>query len=233
MKWLALALLLSASAATAQVEPTPSSEDSRIGIVHHEPGQKIGLRATPGADLAVLLPRGERIETVTLGDTVAWHASVSEAQDGLTLFAAYPVSDTSLSVGTNASSYQFTLTAAFGASVPYLVRVENGGSTVSGKFSPQIWTPPVVVQPGLYKLSGNKELRPSVIRDDGAKMYIEWSGPQAIPAVFSLNNLGREEMVNGYMRGGAFTIDRIYDRLIFRIDKAEATARRYLPKVKK
>lgn len=233
MRWLALGLLLSSSAAAAQVDPTPSSEDSRIGVVHHEAGQKIRLRITPGADLALLMPRGERIETVTLGDTVAWHASVSEAQDGLTLFAAYPISDTSLSVGTNASSYEFTLTAAFGASVPYLVRIENGGSTVSGKFSPQVWTPPAVVQPGSYKLSGNKELRPSAIRDDGAKTYIEWNPAQAMPAVFALNSLGREEMVNGYMRGSAFTIDRIYDTLVFRIDKAVVMARRYLPGTKK
>src|SRR5579859_1876011 len=47
-----------------------------------------------------------------------------------------------------------------------------------------------------YKVSGNKELRPVQIRDDGNKVYIEWAPAQAIPAVFSLDGLGREEMVN-------------------------------------
>ena len=33
-------------------------------------------------------------------------------------------------------------------------------------------------------------------------------------------------MVDGYVRGGVFTIDRIYRTLIFRIDKEKAKARR-------
>ncbi|MCE7798377.1 TrbG/VirB9 family P-type conjugative transfer protein [Sphingobium sufflavum] len=79
---------------------------------------------------------------------------------------------------------------------------------------------------GRYKLSGNRELMPSAIGDDGFKTYMQWSPEQPLPAVFSIDALGREEMVNGYMRGDVFTIDRVYDRLKFRIDKAQLTARR-------
>jgi type IV secretion system protein VirB9 len=77
---------------------------------------------------------------------------------------------------------------------------------------------------GQYNVRGNRELRPSAITDDGSKTYIEWRPDQAIPAVFALDRLKREEMVNGYMRDDVFTIDRVYDRLVFRIDRATATA---------
>lgn len=77
-----------------------------------------------------------------------------------------------------------------------------------------------------YKLSGEKSLRPSRIGDDGVHTYIEWSEDQALPAVFAVNALGEEEMVDGYMRQDIFTIDRVHQRLVFRIGKKLAKAER-------
>lgn len=77
-----------------------------------------------------------------------------------------------------------------------------------------------------YRLSGEKSLRPSRIGDDGVHMYLEWSEDQALPAVFALNAIGEEEMVDGYMRAGIFTIDRVHRALVFRIGKKRASAER-------
>lgn len=77
-----------------------------------------------------------------------------------------------------------------------------------------------------YRLSGEKSLRPSRIGDDGVHMYLEWSEEQALPAVFAINALGEEEMVDGYMRQGIFTIDRVHHALVFRIGKKRARAER-------
>jgi type IV secretion system protein VirB9 len=85
---------------------------------------------------------------------------------------------------------------------------------------------PTFSEPGEYKVSGNRELRPTLIRDDGLRTYIEWGPSQAIPAVFAADRRGREQMVNGAMRSGTFTIDRVYEHLVFRIDRAKAVARR-------
>jgi type IV secretory pathway VirB9-like protein len=77
-----------------------------------------------------------------------------------------------------------------------------------------------------YRLSGEKSLRPARIGDDGTHMYLEWDEEQALPAVFALNALGEEEMVDGYMRSGVFTIDRVHRDLVFRIGKKRAHAKR-------
>jgi type IV secretion system protein VirB9 len=79
---------------------------------------------------------------------------------------------------------------------------------------------------GRYKLSGAVELRPAKISDDGIHTYIAWAPDQALPAVFAVNAMGAEEMVDGYMRNDVFTIDRIHQRLVFRIDKKLASAQR-------
>ena len=77
-----------------------------------------------------------------------------------------------------------------------------------------------------YRMSGEKSLRPSRIGDDGVHMYLEWDEEQALPAVFALNALGEEEMVDGYMRVGVFTIDRVHQALVFRIGNKRAKALR-------
>jgi type IV secretory pathway VirB9-like protein len=80
-----------------------------------------------------------------------------------------------------------------------------------------------------YRLKGAVSIRPARIGDDGSKTYIQWDDDQPIPAVFALDNRGREQIVDGYMRGDLFTIDRVYQRLVFRIDKDRAEAIRVAP----
>lgn len=78
-----------------------------------------------------------------------------------------------------------------------------------------------------YRITGDSSIRPAIVRDDGARMEIIWDRTQAIPAVIGVSDQGREEVVNGYMRDDVFVIDRVYTELLFRIDSAQAMARRY------
>tara|TARA_B100000678_G_scaffold221252_1_gene188622 strand:- start:755 stop:1144 length:390 start_codon:yes stop_codon:yes gene_type:complete len=77
-----------------------------------------------------------------------------------------------------------------------------------------------------YRVRGDREVRPSSIRDDGSKTFIAFAPDQALPAVFSVGATGKEEVVNGYMRGDLYVLDRTFDRLVFRIDRLEAIALR-------
>jgi len=95
----------------------------------------------------------------------------------------------------------------------------SAGSQVLANGTDQVMT-------GRYKLSGAIELRPTKISDDGTHTYIVWAPDQALPAVFAVNATGAEEMVDGYMRNDIFTIDRVYQQLVFRIDKKLARAKR-------
>ena len=120
------------------------------------------------------------------------------------------------------------LAAAIGA--PAMAQSAGGELAAAGAASAAIpSSPPIVAS---YKLSGEKSLRPVQIGDDGVHMYIQWSADQPLPAVFAINPQGGEEMVDGFMREGVFTIDRVYPELVFRIDKKAAKAVRMIPKRK-
>ena len=65
---------------------------------------------------------------------------------------------------------------------------------------------------------------------DGEKTWIEWSPEVLLPAVFIIDDHGRESLANGNMRGPYYVIDSVHDRLLFRIDRETARATRHVPK---
>jgi type IV secretion system protein VirB9 len=233
----ALALAMAAACPTyAQLAPVASGEDSRIAILRYAPGMPAQLRAIAGVELTVLMPHGEHVQRVTVGDPSAVRVEVPGDHDGIVVSALHPLNDVSLSVETDRQTYEFSVSVSYQGTVPWLVRVERGGGIARGMFPtmPLSTMPPANPLPSSeWKLKGDKSLEPTMIRDDGAKVSIQWSNSQAIPAVFALDAQGQEQMVNGYMRGDVFVIDRVFDHLVFRIDKAMSRADRNEPKAKK
>ena len=137
-----------------------------------------------------------------------------------------------MDVRTDQRNYLFSLSAMQSGPTISVVRI---GNPTPMRLPIMSTASPIAAEErtAMWKLSGSKELLPASIRDDGTHVYIQWGATQAIPAVFAIERRGSEEMVNDYMRNGAFTIDRVYDDLVFRIDKISATARRIKVKPKR
>jgi type IV secretion system protein VirB9 len=64
---------------------------------------------------------------------------------------------------------------------------------------------------GRYRLSGDKELRPSAISDDGRHTYIQWPRDRSLPAVYAIG-ARPGDLVNGGMRDDIFVIDSVSRR---------------------
>ncbi len=172
----------------------------------------------------VLLPAGETITAISMARPGDWHAVPENESGSFSVRALRPVPDSAMTVSSAARTYSFVLSSSPEGPAPKLVRITGVGKARGrAPRHPQDETGTGI---HVYRMSGNRELWPSRIRDDGMKTYLEWRADQALPAVFALDRLGREEMVNGYMRGQTFTIDRVHERLVFRIDKASGQARR-------
>ncbi|MEY2942293.1 MAG: hypothetical protein RLY97_307 [Pseudomonadota bacterium] len=229
---IALLCLVLATTAQAQMELPPSGDDARIRLIAPPAGQIVPLQTTLGSALTVILPPTELIQSVILGDTTAYQVKVSGPRDALFILPTRPAPNTAMRVNTNLRAYEFVLSSAPDVNAPYLVRMMPPAA-VTGVVVQEPAAIPTPDNPATYRLAGNKDLRPSHIHDDGARTYIEWAPSQAIPAIFAMDRFGNEEMVDGHMRGGAYTIDRIYDELVFRIDKVTATARRVMEKPRK
>lgn len=218
----AVAIVSLTTAAWGQVAPAPSPDDPRLQTVSYDPARPVRLVVFPDASLTVMLLPGEQIERLTVSDPTAFDARATGANDSFALRPLHADAVARLLVDTAQRRYEFELATGTGLAAAYVVRF------IDSETAPPI---PVRAAPepavtGEYRLSGEATLMPSRIGDDGTRTYLEWAAYQSLPAVFGIGFNGEEEVVDGYMRNGIFTIDRVYGELVFRIDKKRARARR-------
>lgn len=209
--------------AIAQVSTNGVSTDPRFLSVQYSERGVIHLSTAPETIQTVLFAPGEVIRSVLLTNPAAYAVTISGTGDSLALASKGLSVNVVMSVQTALRSYEFELTPGSAASAPNIVRFSYAG---------KLALPPrpiesIVQTPGItYKISGSTDIRPSLVRDDGDKTYVVWRDDQPIPAVLAIGPGGKEEMVDGYFRGGIFTIDRVYRQIVFRIDNKIAEARR-------
>ena len=216
-----LALLLAASPLAAQVRPEPGPGDPRIQTVLYDPDQVVQLQAAPGFQIGVEFASDEQIESVAVGDSAAWQVTPNRRGDHLFVKPLSHGAVTNMTVVTSARVYLFELSPLFDrAQMAFTVRFRYPG----GEAPTAAGTGPA--QEYLYRVGGDRALRPSRISDDGTHTYIEWPEDRALPAVYAVNEQGQETLINGGMRDGIWVIDGIANRLVFRIDRATATANR-------
>lgn len=217
---LAFALLAVSDPAKPDVLPVQDRHDPRIATLKYQSANVFRLTVAVGEELALILPPGESVAAINLASPDSWQVNARDNSQIVALRPMRPVPDVMLTVTTSAREYRFVLSTAPNDGLPLIVRIVGVPRTTAHASSQK------PAESEIWALSGNRELRPSLIRDDGVKTYLEWDPSVPIPAIFAVDRLGREEMVNGFMRGQTFVIDRVYDRLLFRIDRAEAEARR-------
>ena len=210
----------------AQVFPMPGPESPRIQTAEWRPGEPLVLTALPQTALTVMLEPGETIQRATLGGSSTWEVAISAEADSFQITPGPGAVPASLSVETDRRSYSFLLETGDGLQAAYLVRVQFGGGSAVPQTLPGQSPPELTGLDWTYRLRGDRSVRPASIRDNGAKTVIEYAPGQSLPAVFAIGPTGEEEVVDGYMRDGLFIIDRVHEELVFRIDKAKATARR-------
>ena len=230
MRRLALVFLVLAihGSASAQIAPTPGWEDPRLQTIGYDPARPVRLVAFPGSTLTVMLLPGERIERAVMSDRGAFEVRVTGANDSLNIVPLRADAAATLVVETVERRYEFDLDTGDGLAAAYLVRFvgteATGPSDTSSSGGTLAYEPQPII--GAYRVTGERGLRPGTIGDDGYRTYIEWGEHQPLPAVFGIGPTGAEEVVDGYMRDGVFTIDRVYGELVFRIDRKRARARR-------
>jgi type IV secretion system protein VirB9 len=209
---------LFAQQARAQSYPQPGEGDPHIQTVQYDQSKVIRLSVAPGLQTLVELAPGERIETIGVGDSVAWQVSAGKRGDFFFVKNISATAMTNMTIVTASRVYAFELMPAngYGEISPYHVRIvyparSRGSATLETK---RLFE---------YRLSGSKLLRPSSVYQENNRTILEWPEETPLPAIFTFEN-GNEAMVNGEMQDGRFVIAGTPAKLIFRLDKKTAYA---------
>lgn len=186
------------------------------------------LSLATGYALTLEFAADERIENVAIGESGGWQVTPNKRADHLFIKPTEGAAETNLLVLTDARRYSFTLAPSGQAMSisPYVVRFRYAGIDMA---------PPTIVndQQTSYRVRGAKELIPRGMSDDGLATTINWPPAISIPAVYAVDSHGNEAIVNGAVREGAFVVDGIAPRFIFRSGKLKATAIRQTSKVRR
>ncbi len=216
----ALPFAMAASPLQAQTYPQPGIGDPHVQTVQYDPVQIIRLAVAPGLQTMVELAPEENIQTIAVGDSAAWQISAGKRGDIFFVKNISAAVMTNMSVVTASRVYNFELLPpnGYGAVNAYHVKVTYPAKAQETAFTDAERT-------FEYRVSGSKTIRPSDVYQEGTRTILEWPEEAALPAIFVIEN-GKETLVNGEMQEGQFVIPGTPEKLVFRIDRKIAYAKR-------
>ena len=194
--------------------------DPRVRTVSYAASNVVQLTGHYGYQMLVALEPSERIENISIGDSVAWLITPNKAANGLFLKPVEANAATNMTVQTDRRTYLFELKAA---------RATRGGSTPGMIYKVEFRYPGAaraaaagavvpVAYNRAYSLSGASRIRPTQVFDDGRSTYFHWPSGVAVPAIF-LAGGRREELVNHQTRGAHVVVDRVARAFVLREGK--------------
>lgn len=235
----ALALILGSciglAGAQAPVTPQPGPGDPRIREILYDPNQVIALRGLLGYEMALEFHPDERIENVSIGDSLSWQVTPNRKATLLFLKPMTSGASTSMTVATDRRLYSFLLTVSEGgpASRDAMLRLRflyPPEPVIEAAPPPE---PPPPAEPALsaanlnfaYTRQGAKSLTPVRVFDDGKSTYFEFPKAADSPAVFFIGPDGKEEMASTRVLGRYTVADLVTATFILRYGKSKATLR--------
>lgn len=183
--------------------------DQRIVDTPYRPDIVYPISVGPGFAAVVELKASEVVESVVVGDPIAWVVETTASGNRVVITPSQTAGPTNMVIITTERTYTFTL-SAFGVRPIFVMRfqypstgeLENGG----------------------YKLKGDDEIYPRLMTDNGSTTSIFWSARTAFPAVFIRDKTGEEVAAPSRAVGDGIVLDGVYEQIIFRRGKLRATA---------
>lgn len=220
----ALALILPPAAYALQ-SPRPIATDSRIRTVRYSANEVYQFIGHYGYQSAIELEADEHIQTVSIGDSVAWMINPS----GNRLFLK-PIEQnalTNMTVITDKRTYLFELHAEETKDIRdknlvfsyRFIYPQSDSSALD--FSQTEALPDIEKEPEKYNFNysirGSNVIEPIRIFDDGEFTFFEFKDKNAeIPAFFRVDSVGNEELINFRKRGNYIVVERVASRFTLR-----------------
>jgi type IV secretion system protein VirB9 len=208
--------------------PAPGPGDPRIREVLYDPNQVVQIRGHLGFAMAVEFNEDERIENVSIGDSLSWQVTPNRKATMLFIKPMAKTTPTSMTVVTSERIYTFLLIASDSKSV------NDAQTMLRLRFlyppPPKVETDakPVHEEPDVnpaalnfdYRFDGNKALQPARVFDDGKATYFQFVEGRDVPAVFVIGADNKEETANTRVSGKYTIVDFTARTFMLRYGKA-------------
>ena len=223
----------------ARVEPVKDGYINAIQVYPYTPGALYQLYAAVNQVSDIGLEPGEKLVSVSAGDTVRWvvgDTTSGEGRDTVVHILVKPIAadlDTNLVITTDRRTYHLEMhssAATYMASLSWtypaaeLLALKKQRSAAESAAA-------AVADSGVniealrfrYRLEGDAPWKPQQVFDDGAKVYIQFPSGLAqgeAPPLFVVGPDGRSALVNYRVRGTTYIVDRLFAAAELRLGTA-------------
>lgn len=199
----------------AETVPRPGAVDPHIQHVLFNPEQVVSLRGALGWQIEVEFGGDERIENVSIGDSLAWQVTPNKRARMLFLKPLLRNGATNMTVVTSKRRYAFSLsTGARQAWTPWVLQFEYPPAPVL-EMQPKLLAP--VRLDFAYARTGDPAVMPTRVWNDGRQTYFEFDQQTPFPAIFAAGPGKKDEsLVNISSRGRIQVVQQMGERFILR-----------------
>ena len=228
-KLLLIVLTIQIVIAMANQNPKPLSADSRMRVVAYDPNNVVTVIGNQLVETSLEFSKDETIVGVYGGDSAAWQVNVNKAQPNI-LFVkpAVDISDANLTVLTDKHTYHFHLItdakeSASAKDITYnvhftypqeersalMAQLQTKRQLKDSLVSDESFDPSKVNWE--YSFSGRcaKDFVPIKAFDNGKFTFFQFSSNTEIPAIFIVDQKGKESLANWRAQGPYIVIQRI------------------------
>ena len=228
-----LVTFFTASNAFAIRESRPTPVDSRIRVMVYNPDDVFKFTGYYGYQASIELASNEEVVSISMGDTTSWQ--IVPAGHRIFIKPMEPEATTDLTLITNKRTYFFELYAeettdirdpgmVFNVKFIYPDEEEEDHLRTFAKSSSK---GPDLNHPKnfnfYYSISGNEEIAPIKIFDDGEFTYLQFRDKNnEIPAIFAVDEELMESMVNFRLdpnNSNLVVVEQVFKKLTLRAGK--------------
>jgi type IV secretion system protein VirB9 len=214
--------------AVARIEPAKDGYINAIQVYPYTKGALYQLYAAPAQVTDIALEPGEKLVSVSAGDTVRWvvgDTTSGEGKDALVHILVKPIGSdllTNLVITTDRRTYHLEMRASpstYMASVSWTYPASE--LLTLRKQRSEVDVGAVIADAGInieqlkfrYRIEGDAPWRPVRVFDDGAKVYIQFPSGLAqseAPPLFVVGPDAKPALVNYRVRGTTYIVDRLF-----------------------
>jgi type IV secretion system protein VirB9 len=225
--------------AAARIEPVKNGYINAIQVYPYTKGALYQLYAAVNEVTDIALEAGEKLVSVSAGDTVRWvvgDTTSGEGRDAVTHILVKPVGadlETNLLITTDRRTYHLEMRSSqstYMASVSWTYPASELLSLKKKRAETEA-AAAAVADTGLnieglrfrYRIEGDAPWKPHQVFDDGAKVYIQFPAGLAqseAPPLFVIGPDGKAALVNYRVRGTTYIVDRLFAAAELRLGTA-------------
>ncbi len=218
-----LAAFIAALPSSLRAEQAPHAGrlDSRVREVAYNRDNVVAVNATFGVSTMIILAEDEKIETLALGDTIAWKIEPNRKGNIIFVKPVEKDANSNLNVVTDKRLYTFILRSGFreARAQIFKIRFRYPDDEVDAKLLaaarekvsnfPATKNMVVANANSDYGYKGSSAVKPLAIFDDGVKTWFRFPADGETPAIFIVDPQRKETLVNFRREGAFLVVDKV------------------------